>query len=203
MSAPDAARAEGASLQERIHSRELEAGEARHRRVRIVERIRDEYDIDIESLAEPSPAAADAPGEPIPESRGELDATVEELRRKLASMTTVNLEALAESEQLAERLAGLEAQLADVTGAKESIEQLIARIDEESRRLLAETFEVVRGHFRTTPRGPIWISPSVRHIGDAEPEPAAVWRDDRTGELFDEIEAGEKPVDGGSDGTED
>lgn len=46
----------------------------------------------------------------------------------------------------------------------------------------------VRGHFRTTPRGPIWISPSVRHIGDAEPEPAAVWRDDRTGELFDEIE---------------
>ena len=47
------------------------------------------------------------------------------------------------------RLAGLEAQLNDVTGAKESIEQLIARIDEESRRLLADTFEVVRGHFRT------------------------------------------------------
>ena len=46
----------------------------------------------------------------------------------------------------------------------------------------------VRGHFRTTPRGPIWISPSVRHIGDAEPETAAVWRDDRTGELFCEVE---------------
>ena len=64
-------------------------------------------------------------------------------------MTTVNLEALAESEQLAERLAGLEAQLADVTNAKLSIEQLIARIDEDSRRLLAETIETVRGHFRT------------------------------------------------------
>ena len=46
----------------------------------------------------------------------------------------------------------------------------------------------VRGHFRTTPRSPIWISPSVRHIGDAEPETAAVWRDDRTGELFGEVE---------------
>ena len=49
----------------------------------------------------------------------------------------------------AERLAGLEAQLADVTNAKLSIEQLIARIDEDSRRLLAETIETVRGHFRT------------------------------------------------------
>ena len=46
----------------------------------------------------------------------------------------------------------------------------------------------VRGHLRSTPRGPIWIRPSVRHIGDAEPETAAVWRDDCTGELFGEIE---------------
>ena len=39
-------------------------------------------------------------------------------------------------------------QLADVTNAKQSIEQLIARIDDESRRLLGETIETVRGHFR-------------------------------------------------------
>jgi len=63
-------------------------------------------------------------------------------------MTTVNLEALAESEELATRLTGLETQLADITSAKESIAQLIARIDDESRRLLGETIETVRGHFR-------------------------------------------------------
>jgi len=63
-------------------------------------------------------------------------------------MTSVNLEALQEAEELAERLTKLEAQLADVTGAKESIEQLIARIDEESRRLLGATIETVRGYFR-------------------------------------------------------
>ncbi len=45
----------------------------------------------------------------------------------------------------------------------------------------------VRGHFRTTPCGPIWISPSVRHIADREPE-IRIERDDRTRELFDEIE---------------
>ena len=150
------ARAAAGRLGDQIHARELEAGEARHRRVRIVERIRDEYDIDIEAAdvaAEPTGETRAEEGavaaEEIPSDRPTLDAGIDELKRKLASMTTVNLEALAESEQLAERLAGLEAQLADVTNAKLSIEQLIARIDEDSRRLLAETIETVRGHFRT------------------------------------------------------
>ena len=133
-------------LAERIHALELQAGEARHRRARIVERIRDEYDIDIDAAAPPPPEAAES--EDVPQDRSDLESAIEELRRKLAAMTSVNLEALAEAEQLAERLATLEAQLADVGGAKESIEQLIARIDDDSRRLLGETIETVRGYFR-------------------------------------------------------
>ena len=38
--------------------------------------------------------------------------------------------------------------MADVTNGKQAIEQLITRIDDESRRLLGETIETVRGHFR-------------------------------------------------------
>jgi chromosome segregation protein len=124
----------------------MEAGEARHRRVRIIERIRDEYDLDIEAGIPDEPLPDDAPQ--IPDDRAVLDRDIEELRRKLASMTTVNLEALAEAEELGTRLATLEAQLADVTDGKTSIEQLIARIDDESRRLLGDTIETVRGHFR-------------------------------------------------------
>ena len=45
----------------------------------------------------------------------------------------------------------------------------------------------VRGHLRSTSRGPIWINPSRRHIADREPE-VRIERDDRTRELFDEIE---------------
>ena len=155
------ARALAARLAETIHAHDLEAGEARHRRARIIERIRDDYDIAIEDLiAEDSAApsadqpttvdengkAADAPV--IPADRGELDAEIETLRRKLSTMTSVNMEALAEAEALTERLTGLETQLADVTNAKLAIEQLVSRIDDESRRLLAETIETVRGHFR-------------------------------------------------------
>ena len=150
------ARTAATRLAERVHSLELEAGEARHQRARIVERIRDDYDIDIDIVAVAphlTPAADSVPdaasdADPIPDDRIELETRIEELRRKLASMTSVNMEALRESEELAERLATLEAQLADVTGGKESIEQLIARIDEESRRLLGDTIETVRGHFR-------------------------------------------------------
>jgi chromosome segregation protein len=139
------ARAAATGLAERIHALELQAGEARHRRARIVERIRDEYDIDIDA----APPAADAAElEQVPQDRADLETAIEELRRKLASMTAVNLEALTEAEQLAERLSALETQLADVGSAKESIEQLIARIDDDSRRLLGETIETVRGHFR-------------------------------------------------------
>ena len=155
------ARALAARLAETIHAHDLEAGEARHRRARIIERIRDDYDIAIEDLiAEDSAApsadqpttvdengkAADVPV--IPADRGELDAEIETLRRKLSTMTSVNMEALAEAEALTERLTGLETQLADVTNAKLAIEQLVSRIDDESRRLLAETIETVRGHFR-------------------------------------------------------
>jgi len=155
------ARAMAARLAETIHTHELEAGEARHRRARIIERIRDDYDIAIEDLVAQNSAtpSADQPatvGEDgkaadasvIPADRSELDAEIETLRRKLSTMTSVNMEALAEAEALTERLTGLETQLADVTNAKLAIEQLVSRIDDESRRLLAETIETVRGHFR-------------------------------------------------------
>jgi chromosome segregation ATPase len=53
----DAARAGASALSERLHALELEAGEARHQRARIVERIRDEYDIVIDTAAAKSAPA--------------------------------------------------------------------------------------------------------------------------------------------------
>ncbi len=57
----------------------------------------------------------------------------------------------------------------------------------------------VRGFFRKTRNGTVWVFPSVRRIEDATPELAKLKRDPRTVDLFSEIEAGEKPVDGVSD----
>jgi len=142
------ARAAAAALGDSIHTLELEAGEVRHRRGRVLERIRDEYDVDLEAEIRTGATPPPADGEAVPADRTELDVEIETLRRRLGTMTSVNLEALAEADALSQRLATLEAQLGDVTAAKQSIEQLIARIDDESRRLLAETIETVRGYFR-------------------------------------------------------
>ena len=134
------------------HVTELALGQARHNRSRIVERIREDYDLDIDiDVATDSPPAAQQvvdDDDPLPESRDELEQEIDQLRHKLSSFSTVNLEALNEAEELEKRHAELEAQLTDVTQAKASIEQLITRIDEESRRLLSETIETVRGYFR-------------------------------------------------------
>ena len=54
------ARALAARLAETIHAHDLEAGEARHRRARIIERIRDDYDIAIEDLIAEDSAAPSA-----------------------------------------------------------------------------------------------------------------------------------------------
>jgi len=149
MTASERARAEMLSLGEAIHARELEAGETRHRRARILERIRDDYDIDLEAEMRAGSAVPAPPeGETVPADRAELEAEIELVRRKLGGLSSVNLEALTEADALAERLATLSAQLDDVTNAKQAIERLIAQIDEESRRLLGETIETVRGYFR-------------------------------------------------------
>ncbi|MEO1990606.1 MAG: chromosome segregation protein SMC [Pirellulales bacterium] len=142
-------REELAKTQEAIHQLDLEAGEARHHKNRVIERISDDYEIEVTSQT-PVEAATDADGVPIevPDDRQELDTRIEQLRKKLSSMTTVNMEALAEADELTERLQTLESQLQDVTDGKQAIEQLITRIDDESRRLLGETIETVRGHFR-------------------------------------------------------
>lgn len=138
-----------AKAQETIHQLDLEAGETRHHKNRVIERISDDYEIEVTSET-PAEPATDADGVPIeiPDDRKELDERIEELRRKLSSMTTVNMEALSEADALTERLQTLEGQLQDVTDGKQAIEQLITRIDDESRRLLGETIETVRGHFR-------------------------------------------------------
>ena len=146
-----AAQAQLADLERDGHATELALGEARHGRSRIVERIREDYDLDIDAATAAAPATRQATSDeedPLPATREELEQEIDQLRKKLGNFSTVNLEALSEAEELEKRHAELDAQLADVTQAKASIEQLITRIDEESRRLLGETIETVRGYFR-------------------------------------------------------
>ncbi len=135
-------RATQRQLEERVHKRRLSLGELQLERGAIETRLRDDYEIE---LAELSEAIAHQPQE----EREAIDREIADLRRKINSIGVVNLAALDELEDLEARHAHLAGQFRDLTEAKDALEQIIQRINADSRRLFAETLDAVRANFQT------------------------------------------------------
>ena len=70
------------------------------------------------------------------------------LRNKLDSMGPVNLDAIVEFEELEERHKFLKEQHDDLVNSKDELLNVIARINRDTRRMFAETFEQVRVNFK-------------------------------------------------------
>ncbi|MFG0333639.1 MAG: chromosome segregation protein SMC, partial [Maioricimonas sp. JB049] len=90
----------------------------------------------------------DEPEITLEDIRDELDGRVNRLRRKLKLMGTVNTDALQDLEELETRYEHLSSQLNDLEEAKSTLEEIIRRINVESRRLFLETFEAIQVNFR-------------------------------------------------------
>jgi chromosome segregation protein len=73
---------------------------------------------------------------------------IEQLTRQLDAMGPVNLEAVQEYDELEERYKFLESQNTDLTNSRRELLDVIARINETSEKLFAETFAQVRINFR-------------------------------------------------------
>jgi len=128
-------------LEEKIHAKELAAGEIRHDRNSLADRLREDYQIELAELeVEPS--------EEEQHHREEVQQEIDELRTKINNLGNVNLEALAELEELEGRHEHLSTQHQDLTDAKNELLRIIERINADSRRLFSETLETVRGHFQ-------------------------------------------------------
>ena len=82
------------------------------------------------------------------EVRPEFEAAVDRLRRRLKMMGHVNTDALASLEEIETRFNDLSAQLQDLQEAKVALEDIIRRINVESKRLFLETFETIRLNFQ-------------------------------------------------------
>ena len=80
--------------------------------------------------------------------RAELDEEVNRLRRKLKSMGSVNTDSLKEIEELETKFQHFHAQLMDLTEAKETLEDIIKKVNAESKRIFFESFEAIRKEFR-------------------------------------------------------
>lgn len=132
--------------QQQAHAHELEANDLQHRLDTLCQRLRDDYQIELaeeyrkQPPPQPSPEASEVEKAPAEE--------IEELRRKLSRLGSVNLEALQELQELETRATSLQAQYDDLVSAKKSLEEIISRINADSRRLFAESLENIRIHFQ-------------------------------------------------------
>ena len=82
------------------------------------------------------------------EVRGELEGRVNRLRRKLKLMGSVNTDSLRDLDELESRYGHMSGQLQDLVEAKHALEDIVRRINSESKRLFTETFQAITGHFR-------------------------------------------------------
>ncbi len=129
------------TIEERQHKHELVAGEIRHDRVTLADRLREDYGIELAELEL----------EPTDEQRHErkaVETEIAELRRKISNIGAVNFDALAELEELETRYKSLSGQHRDLTDAKESLEKIIEKINIDSRRLFTETLDAIRANFK-------------------------------------------------------
>ena len=80
--------------------------------------------------------------------RPELEGRVNRLRKQLKLMGAVNTDSLRDLEMQETRYTQLAAQLQDLIEAKQTLEDIIRKINAESRRLFQETFETIRKNFQ-------------------------------------------------------
>lgn len=147
-----AARARWQGQQEQAHARELQINDLRHRRDGLAERLREDYQLDLAELHAQWASTAqdgDRAGGPALDLIAEAaDAEIAELRRKLGRLGSVNLDSLKELQELEARAQTLQTQFDDLTAAKKSLEEIIAKINQDSRRLFTDTLETIRTHFQ-------------------------------------------------------
>ena len=137
-----AARQEWQSLQEQVHAHELQASDLQHRLENLAVRLREDHDLDLAALYrdyQPPETPIDQPA---------IQEEIAELKRKITRLGSVSLDAIQELEALEARAGTLRAQHDDLAAAKQALDEIIAKINQDSRRLFTETFQAVRGHFQ-------------------------------------------------------
>jgi chromosome segregation protein len=82
------------------------------------------------------------------EIRTEIDRRVERLRRQLKKIGNAGSESLDNLIELETRFQRLHMQLTDLESARDTLRDIVRRINVESKRMFIESFEIIRGYFR-------------------------------------------------------
>jgi len=124
-----------------LHQIELRQNRTTMQRDALDQQIQQDYGIDM-TRYEPS-AEAEIEGD-----RATLDQEIADLRRKLSTLGSVNIAALDELQALEERYNWLNSQYEDLKSAHQTLDRIIARINNDCRRLFLETLDAIRVNFQ-------------------------------------------------------
>jgi chromosome segregation protein len=157
-------RAEWQERQAAAHAKELAVHDLQSRRDSISSRIHEDYGIDLAALVAQSASAPDERGrqtdvvgrddsdrteaQPEVAEPAEVQGKIDDLKRKLTRLGSVNMEALEELARVETEFNGLRDQHDDLNAARKSLEDVIDAINADSRKLFTETLATVRGHFQ-------------------------------------------------------
>jgi chromosome segregation protein len=128
--------------QSAAHARELAVHDLTARRDTVAARLREDYGVELAELA-----AADPPVDAHPSALADQQ-EIDDLKRKLARLGSVNMEALDELARVEGEFNGLQAQHDDLNAARGSLQQVIDAINGDSRKLFTDTLTAVRGYFQ-------------------------------------------------------
>jgi len=151
-------------MQERKGEIEVEVTQKQMKQEQLVDRIKEKYDLDLrevqgdvttinitadgQTTTETVTTAESTAGTEVATDWDTVRTQVEEMQSKIESMGPVNLVAIDEYQEVEERFNFLNSQHEDLVNAKTELEEVIARIDKQSREMFAETFEKVRANFQ-------------------------------------------------------
>ena len=133
-------RAEKGEMESVISELRIEAGQLEVRVQDLVERVQEELQIDLVAAYEDY-MQSEVDWEQIREE-------ITELRGKIERLGNVNLDAIDEQESLEQRHEFLSRQVEDLNVSRGQLQQLINRLNKQSREKFRETFEEIRVHFQ-------------------------------------------------------
>ncbi|MBP7216498.1 MAG: AAA family ATPase, partial [Candidatus Omnitrophica bacterium] len=134
----DADRRQHDTLKNRLYELQMSNKDVDYKLQTLKERMASGYKVDIDTVEQA--------GENIDNET--LAQEVQKLKEKLDGYGTVNLVAIEEYDELKKRYDFLIQQQTDLTTAKDSLHEAIAKINRTTRKMFLETFELVKQEFR-------------------------------------------------------
>lgn len=167
----EATRAAKASVEQELHKLEVDLSEANVRMEALVMRTQEEIQIDLaakyeeansstwhgsstrdssstETSREAKTQVENLSHEVQPVDWEAIAAEIRQLKERIARLGNVNLDAIAELDELEQRQNDYATQVADLANAKGQLEALIEQINADSSVRFEQTFQAVREHFQ-------------------------------------------------------